>query len=477
MTFPALSLSPEMTLIVILVTIYGAHLGRRAWEAWSLYSSINFIIPDQIKTRLLYYLAILTVVVIPQTIAAPAAIQPLANSGFGTPEMGLKLTQYVVFVWIPVGMFGLIIGPIILKSLGQAEAAVLAATPYDFVADASDNSSEKIFNLFLSYKSEDVAIVRRHADRLLANGFTVWFAEYMILLQNYDEFENAINRGLRQSDFGFIFTNDRYFNSEWCLHELKGLLHPEHCGPSKICDVRLADTSNRPKNIPGLAEVFGKQFRGKVEELLVIPDDVTRQVQEHWGEQSSIPNEGKPFYDERLGYHINLTGWDLYYRGTPHLTEAGFIGPAFRRKLEGKWLGLHISIGVAAASRGNPIEAEFSEISVNRAIKAAHTNISEPLAIPNDREHYRQALAFAKKWEKDSHVKCVGLHLFFYAGHSHLALTYSTHRGWNRRYSIVLVDPLSGLSIEIAIVFKFMGLFSEYCKYTAYMDNLVQSLH
>lgn len=476
MTFGLSSLSREMVWIVALMILYGAYLCQRALRAWRLYSRLNFKLPTRTKTLFLFSMGFLTVVAIPQTITAPVVIQPILEAGFGTPKMGPELTRYVISVWIPIGMIGLILSPFILSNLRRSEDAIFASTPYDIVANAPDNSSEKIFNFFLSYKSEDVDIVRKHADRLLANGMTVWFAEYMILLQNYYTFEDAIYRGLRQSEFGFIFTSESYFGAKWCREEVMALLKPENCGPKKMLDVRMTAASTGRKTIPGLSKVPSRKFTGNVEDIIEIQNDVMQDAVHHWLQLSNSRSQRKPYFDERLGYRLDLMGWDMYYRGAPNLTHAGYIGPAFRRKVEGNWLGLHISAGVAAESRGMPVAFDFSEEAIKRALQAAQSDFFLPFTISDDREYYKKGVDFANSWAREHRVKCVGLHLFFYGRHSHLALTYASRRGWNRRYSIVLVDPETDLSIEFALVFKFMGLFTEYCKYTAFMDGIIYSL-
>jgi hypothetical protein len=468
-------LSPQTVVVVVLASLYGAYLVGRAWHGWLLYSNINFNIATPTKARFEMALLFLTFIAIPQTLTAPAVVEGVMRAGL--ENAGLGPTLLMMMLYLPVSLLGLILSPFILDFFGKAETAAYAATPFDALTESAANNTDKIFNFFVSYKSEDVAIARQHTDRLIANRLTVWFAEYMILLQNYDQFESAINRGLRQSDFGFLFTNDRYFASQWCLHELEGLLKPENCGPENILEVRLADAPVARKKIPALATIASMPFAGNVDEIIQVHEDCMPDAEANWRKPIRATNKRYIFHDERFGYHLDLTGWQMYFRGVPGLTKDGFIGPAFRRKVGGKWLGLHISVGIAAAPRRDFVTAEFSEEHVRRAVQAAQTRESIHVVIPDDREHYKQARKFAEEWEKENGVKVVGLHLFFYAGSSHLALTYASKRGWNRRYSIVLMDPESGLSIEFALVFKFMGLFTEYCKYTRFMDALVYSLH
>jgi hypothetical protein len=50
--------------------------------------------------------------------------------------------------------------------------------------------------LFISYKSEDANLVRAVAERLMACGNEIWFAEYRVLPENYEEFDMLIDEGL-----------------------------------------------------------------------------------------------------------------------------------------------------------------------------------------------------------------------------------------------------------------------------------------
>ncbi len=79
----------------------------------------------------------------------------------------------------------------------------------------------KNYVAFLSYKSEDVLFVRAVAERLLSFGLRVWFAEYHILLKNYDLFQAEIDTALACSEFLVCFTNDAYIASPYCRHEIE----------------------------------------------------------------------------------------------------------------------------------------------------------------------------------------------------------------------------------------------------------------
>jgi hypothetical protein len=50
--------------------------------------------------------------------------------------------------------------------------------------------------VFISYKSDDAEAVRHTVEVLIGNGLKVWFAEYEVLIKNYDNFDREIRRGI-----------------------------------------------------------------------------------------------------------------------------------------------------------------------------------------------------------------------------------------------------------------------------------------
>jgi tetratricopeptide (TPR) repeat protein len=95
------------------------------------------------------------------------------------------------------------------------------------------------WDCFLSYKSDDANVVRRVAERLIAGGFRVWFAEYEVMLQNYDAFAEAIRKGTENSAFGLFFTSQKYAASEWCKQEVDWLRQRLARTPEHLIEIRL----------------------------------------------------------------------------------------------------------------------------------------------------------------------------------------------------------------------------------------------
>ncbi|MGZ4353368.1 MAG: toll/interleukin-1 receptor domain-containing protein, partial [Gaiellaceae bacterium] len=107
------------------------------------------------------------------------------------------------------------------------------------------------YDAFISYKSVDVRVARELADQLIASGRRVWFAEYEILLSNFDEFQQSVLEGLRRSKRAIAITSDLYTQSQYCAVELATLM--ERVGPGRILEVRLPGEHESHRLFPELS--------------------------------------------------------------------------------------------------------------------------------------------------------------------------------------------------------------------------------
>jgi hypothetical protein len=76
--------------------------------------------------------------------------------------------------------------------------------------------------LFLSHASEDKDFVRQLADRLVAEGFELWFDERNMTLG--DSLLGKINEGLLESDYGVVVLSPTFFGKKWTRAELGALM-------------------------------------------------------------------------------------------------------------------------------------------------------------------------------------------------------------------------------------------------------------
>ena len=80
---------------------------------------------------------------------------------------------------------------------------------------------------FISYKSQDVAFVRKVAERLKAEGISVWIDEYGIRHNEQDiddEIFNIIFKAIDNSNWAILFITEKFATSDNCIKEVKYLL-------------------------------------------------------------------------------------------------------------------------------------------------------------------------------------------------------------------------------------------------------------
>jgi hypothetical protein len=80
--------------------------------------------------------------------------------------------------------------------------------------------------LFISHASEDKEdIARPLAHELIHRGFDVWYDEFSLKLG--DSLRSSIDKGLLECDFGVVILTKNFFNKNWTMKELNGLIGKE----------------------------------------------------------------------------------------------------------------------------------------------------------------------------------------------------------------------------------------------------------
>ena len=106
-------------------------------------------------------------------------------------SLGLAIgTVYSDKLWLDILFYCLIVSVMLLLRIVFNFTTWLESqqancvTPYDSIdqhhEESGDNCDIKHYDVFISYKSEDIDVVRPVVDQLIAAGLTVWFAEYRI---------------------------------------------------------------------------------------------------------------------------------------------------------------------------------------------------------------------------------------------------------------------------------------------------------
>lgn len=321
---------------------------------------------------------------------------------------------------------------------------------------------ESMFDLFLSYRrTVNAESVRRIAESLLARKVHVWFDDYALSSTNLRsdyELQKAIDDGIERSPGGVIFETPDYLRSRFCIYEKNQLERKFPPSTGRLMSASSL-TSEREERIADKIARFARFGSSPMEHR-----------------PSSAQRKGIPFRDEKAGYVIDSGGWRVKHNGRGFLA-GNYIGPDFVWEGGENVMAFHIDIG---PSMSCPRERLGDWWHGDRAAitqhAIAHLWSGGPPSDTSERELWWAGYRFAQTYSKLTRASIRGSHLLVLGNSYHYALTYWRLGGWNRRYSIVATDPLSGVPVEIAIVFKFMSTFEDLCGHTYCMDQLVHSL-
>jgi len=332
------------------------------------------------------------------------------------------------------------------------------------------------FDIFISYKTEDANEVREVAECLVANGVRMWFGEYEIRAEIYDDdqaVQRSIDDGILRSRHALVFTNDRWASSEYCALEMDGILRkfepsshastgPHDRRAGAIIEVFLPKEAKPHAKWPVLKNVPAIVYRGQVGEIL---EFINRQ---QWFDRAlKLPSATRIETDSeerrslRYGASMALGRFveapELYPR---HESRREFAGEKyyFEQALASFKIGLGININPHQSALGSlsiprmdptltPMVKKMYEKTYRRY--APHQVALESLRSAkrdgvSDRLVYKAYRGYARNWLDRHHKEDKGIHLFFWNNRSHLALTSvnkerSSHgHYWERRYFLVL---------------------------------------
>ncbi len=313
------------------------------------------------------------------------------------------------------------------------------------------------YDLFISYKSEDVALARQIADALIACRWRVWLAEYEVLLVVRHEFQSAVERGIRKSRLGLAIANNRWATSEYCSQEIKSLLKEK--GSSRVLQVMHPQEDLPQRYYPELADSPSIVSDSVAYILQFVGEAAGREL----GLSVSPPILGATSgirFETRVGdrpLSLVTEGWAWDPEGVPDPSDdpdEEQVG-AWRFSRDDR-LGVNVLFGHATVHG----RAHFDETI-------------------DDRRVFDDAL----EWLAPHHVrsinrKPVGVHLLFHGGMSHFGLTFKTRFPplWFRKISLVVSNPATLRSGEFLFTFCMRGTFFDYCRHAQIMDTFAVSL-
>ena len=313
--------------------------------------------------------------------------------------------------------------------------------------------AEKEFDIFVSYKSEDIAAVRPVVDLLLASGYKVWFAEYAIPLTEWDRAQSFIDQGTRQSRYGLLFTSDLYIRSWYCQMEVEQLL--EHCGPGRVLEVKIRDEPETHAHYPDLDQCPAIDYDDCPSALDLIERETDLVLEAPF----VSPDQGRHrwYRDPALGFKLDMAGWSRSQKRSIPVASSpdGTRNLSLTRNLGGHRVTLNL----------NTIDPKQTE----RLLPEQGQPINDRRLFDGFRYIAQLSLLVRAR-------DCTGVHLVFCGGLGQMTLSYWNARAWQREYSVLLPHPQTRELKEFRFTFGFEGPFETYCKYAHLMDQLVMSL-
>lgn len=314
--------------------------------------------------------------------------------------------------------------------------------------------NDKEYDVFVSYRSEDIHIVRPIAEHMMAAGLKVWFAEYKILLAGREHFEKAIAYGIANCSYGLCFTNDRYASSIHCKKELHLLLIT--LGPDRIVEIRCPHQPKTYEQFPDLKLAAVFEYTDKYQVLKDIQSATGLNTYSSWIE-SPAPTYRFSFSSGGLRYSLDFGGWRI----KKHLFS--WIGGddhrivTYQHSLNDSTLRGHLIAG--------PMDVSRSSLHINKE--------------RDDRAYYDRALKFADSFYQTNFRQApIGVHLSFIPRHiSQAAISTQFAPGViSRLYSVVLERSRNRTDMELTFFFFYKGNIQDFWRHAYFMDRLIQSL-
>jgi len=335
-------------------------------------------------------------------------------------------------------------------------------------------TNEKIF---VSYKSEDVAIARRIAEILILNGFNVWFNEYDILIDEYKNFKTLINKGLESTSKAICLTNNRYIESEYCNYEISQLFRS--LSSKNIYEIRIPDEPSPRIVYPELKKCqafvwnssYVELFRNLTKSGFIDNEISFRNLdQKFHSNQKWFKHKDAPLLFNIANWNIKPTPKGVNY-GTQFEDTSNQL--SLEREVGDKKLFIHILFQKVKPGVG----AEFIR----------DTNIDERKIFERNLFDTKGYMDLSNQTH-NSLIDILGIHLFFCCGYSQYAFTYSFKKfeevyyaSTMRKYIISL--PGKDEELEIVITANIHGTMTslpntknDFLCYSQIFDEFVSSI-
>lgn len=336
--------------------------------------------------------------------------------------------------------------------------------------DAPARLGARRWDLFVSYKSESANAVRRVVERLMAAGYRIWFAEYQVLLTNYERFEREIRRGAADASYALLFTSGRFAASPHCAMECDWLGGALAGHPERLVELRLETPNDAravfrlPAGSPSLPAGIAPSAREELDgdrELLarlatVVPIDPSRCSTTRFESGDSYEARCDPIVFDLGGFRAS--GWRAH--AVDGTDEAAFVWPDRALTFE---LNARFDHSLQAAP-GRPYTLVRGPVADDRELYQRLARERRSYASGFMRQMARRGLALSED----------GLHLVWTGGRGHLGLTHHYRNLWMRKYSVILEELPR--PTEVILTFAVKGSFGDFCRLTPIMDGVVESV-
>jgi len=266
----------------------------------------------------------------------------------------------------------------------------------------------------------------------------VWFAEYEILLSNYEAFQAAVDNGMENCEFGVLFTNPRYLASRHCRHEAEWLR--KRLSPEKVLDISLTAPTNLPHIISDISLRTGLELACAASQK---------------GAETTFSARCTETGFSTTGFCLEQ--WD-------NASVDGSDQATFRSLDPNLPLGFNVRF----------------DFNLEYAPGKPYAVAVAPVA--DDRKLYDERRVFADWWMKEMSKLGAspaeeGLHLVWRGQRTHIALTHRFGDLWMRKYSLIIEGPGLSRTTEVILTFAIEGDFRRFCTATGQMDRVVESVH
>ena len=153
------------------------------------------------------------------------------------------------------------------------------------MAEKAERTSIHIYDIFVSYASEDQDQVKILVEALQKQGIKVWWDQIQIMLG--DKLSEKIGEGLRKSRYGLVIISEPFIDKEgWSENELGNLLNQStKSGQKKILPVRLGISHEKlSEKYAFLADIKTAEFGSDINLLI---DEILRAIKQ----QEETPHE------------------------------------------------------------------------------------------------------------------------------------------------------------------------------------------